>query len=164
MATGNRDQCKGSGGGAAHRQCPILLALRARCTLQARLLLLSSAVQGSSSNAPAAAPKRRLLRGAVAAAAEAAPAADYRQRASKDVRVLVVGATGYIGKFVVRELVSRGYNVVAFARERSGIGGKQTAEDVQKDFPGAGTCLKHVGLLACLLCSLAWQGRLGRWD
>lgn len=101
--------------------------------------LLSPDHQAFSSSASAAAPKRRQLRGAVAAAGEAAaPAADYRQRAPKDVRVLVVGATGYIGKFVVRELVSRGYNVVAFARERSGIGGKQTAEDVQKDLPGAG--------------------------
>lgn len=35
-------------------------------------------------------------------------------------RVFVVGATGYIGKFVVRELVARGYEVVSFARERSG--------------------------------------------
>ena len=33
---------------------------------------------------------------------------------------MVFGATGYIGRFVVRELVSRGYQVVAFARERSG--------------------------------------------
>lgn len=92
----------------------------------------------TSSSTPAAAPERRQLRGTVAAAKEAAaPAADYRQRAPKDVRVLVVGATGYIGKFVVRELVSRGYNVVAFARERSGIGGKQTAEDVKKELAGA---------------------------
>ncbi|MEI7749209.1 MAG: NmrA family NAD(P)-binding protein, partial [Chlorobiaceae bacterium] len=37
-------------------------------------------------------------------------------------RVFVVGATGYIGKFVVRELVGRGYDVVSFVRERSGIG------------------------------------------
>jgi divinyl chlorophyllide a 8-vinyl-reductase len=35
-------------------------------------------------------------------------------------RVFVVGATGYIGKFVVRELVTRGCEVVSFARERSG--------------------------------------------
>ena len=45
---------------------------------------------------------------------------------------MVFGATGYIGKFVVKELVKRGYNVVAFAREKSGIGGKQSAQDVQK--------------------------------
>ena len=46
--------------------------------------------------------------------------------------MLVVGATGYIGKFVVRELVKRGYDVVALARERSGVGGKATRDDVQR--------------------------------
>lgn len=62
---------------------------------------------------------------------------DYRSKPASDIRVLVVGATGYIGKFVVRELVNRGYQVVAFCREKSGIGGKQGMEDVQKEFPGA---------------------------
>ncbi len=57
---------------------------------------------------------------------------DYRQRDARDVRVVVFGATGYIGKCVVKELVKRGYNVVAFAREKSGIGGKQSTQDVQK--------------------------------
>ncbi len=46
--------------------------------------------------------------------------------------MLVVGATGYIGKYVVKELVKRGYDVVALARERSGIGGKASREDVQR--------------------------------
>ena len=55
-----------------------------------------------------------------------------RGRPPADVRVLVVGATGYIGKFVVKELVKRGYQVVAFARERSGIGGKASADDTRK--------------------------------
>ena len=87
----------------------------------------------------------------MAAAASSAPAADYRQRAPADVRVLVVGATGYIGKFVVKELVQRGYNVVAFARERSGIGGKQSAEDVRAEFPGAGAAL-------LALWVLGWRG------
>lgn len=68
----------------------------------------------------------------------AGAAGDFRERPPGEVRVLVVGATGYIGKFVVRELVKRGYNVVAFARERSGIGGKQSAEDVRKELAGAG--------------------------
>ena len=40
------------------------------------------------------------------------------------MRVLVVGSTGYIGKFVTRELVKRGYITVALARERSGIKGR----------------------------------------
>ena len=55
-----------------------------------------------------------------------------RKRPPPDVRVLVVGATGYIGKFVVKELVKRGYQVVAFARESSGIGGKASADDTRR--------------------------------
>ena len=67
----------------------------------------------------------------------AAAGDDYRQRAPQDIRVLVVGATGYIGKFVVKELIKRGYNVVAFSREKSGVGGKQSMDAVKKDFEGA---------------------------
>ena len=58
--------------------------------------------------------------------------ADFRDREPKDIRVLVVGATGYIGKFVVKELIKRGYNVLAFAREKSGVGGKASMEDTKK--------------------------------
>lgn len=59
----------------------------------------------------------------------AADSADYRPKENKDIRVLVVGSTGYIGKFVVKELIKRGYNVVAFAREKSGVGGKASMDD-----------------------------------
>ncbi len=62
----------------------------------------------------------------------AAASADYRSQDNKDVRVLVVGATGYIGKFVVKELIKRGFDVVAFAREKSGIGGKASKDDTVK--------------------------------
>ena len=62
---------------------------------------------------------------------------DYRSRPPEQVRVVVFGATGYIGRFVVRELVERGYRVVAFARERSGIGGRQSQEQVINDLKGA---------------------------
>ena len=62
---------------------------------------------------------------------------DFRSRPPEQVRVVVFGATGYIGRFVVKELVERGYQVVAFARERSGIGGRQSREQVVADFPGA---------------------------
>ncbi|GFH17043.1 NAD(P)-bd_dom domain-containing protein, partial [Haematococcus lacustris] len=51
----------------------------------------------------------------------------------KDVRVLVVGCTGYIGKFVTKELIRRGYNVVAFTREKAGIKGKLGKEDIQRE-------------------------------
>ena len=62
---------------------------------------------------------------------------DFRSRPPGEIRVVVFGATGYIGRFVVKELVQRGYQVVAFARDRSGIGGKQTRDTVTADFPGA---------------------------
>jgi len=55
----------------------------------------------------------------------------------QDVRVVIFGATGYIGRFVVKEYISRGYAVTAFARPRSGVNGKKTEEDVRQDFPGA---------------------------
>ena len=38
---------------------------------------------------------------------------------------------------MVHELVERGYQVVAFARERSGIGGRQNKEQVINDLQGA---------------------------
>jgi divinyl chlorophyllide a 8-vinyl-reductase len=60
---------------------------------------------------------------------------DYRSRPPEQVRVVVFGATGYIGRFVVKELVERGYQVIAFARERSGIGGRQSKDEVIADFP-----------------------------
>ena len=62
---------------------------------------------------------------------------DFRSRPPGEIRVVVFGATGYIGRFVVKELVQRGYQVVAFARDRSGIGGKKTRDTVTADFPGA---------------------------
>lgn len=39
--------------------------------------------------------------------------------APSDKRVVIVGATGYIGKFVVKEAVRRGYNTVAVVRPES---------------------------------------------
>jgi len=55
----------------------------------------------------------------------------------KDVKVMVAGCTGYIGRFVTKELISRGYQVVAFSREKSGVGGKKSMDDVKADFAGA---------------------------
>jgi len=50
-------------------------------------------------------------------------------------RVTVVGGTGYIGKFVVKELADRGYDVTAVVREKSGVGGKANLDQVRGDFP-----------------------------
>jgi len=52
-------------------------------------------------------------------------------------RVLVVGATGYIGKFVVRELVARGHVVVAVARRRAGVGGAERESETERQLAGA---------------------------
>ena len=57
--------------------------------------------------------------------------------AKRQKRIFVVGATGYIGKFVVRELVARGYEVVSFARERSGVGASKTAEQTRQELDGS---------------------------
>jgi len=54
-----------------------------------------------------------------------------------DVRVVIFGATGYIGRIVVREFCKQGYDVTAFARPRAGVGGKQSAEDVRRDLSPA---------------------------
>jgi DNA-binding NtrC family response regulator len=61
----------------------------------------------SRRSAAAAAPRAQ-----AAGAAEAA-SAEIARRAPKDVRVVVAGPTGYIGKFVTKELISRGYQARA---------------------------------------------------
>lgn len=54
-----------------------------------------------------------------------------------NTRVVIFGATGYIGRFVVMEFIKQGYQVVAFSRERSGVKGKKSPDDVKKDLDGA---------------------------
>lgn len=70
------------------------------------------------------------------------------------MNVLVVGSTGYIGKFVVRELVRRGFNVVAVARERSGIRGRNDRDRTLEELGGATVCFSDVTDLATLKSSL----------
>lgn len=52
-------------------------------------------------------------------------------------RVFVAGATGYIGRRVVAELVDRGHHVCAFSRERAGIGARLSRREIEAILPGA---------------------------
>ncbi|GBG44104.1 hypothetical protein CBR_g77624 [Chara braunii] len=79
---------------------------------------------------------------------------DYRSRPPQDVRVLVVGATGYIGKYVVRELVSRGFSVITVAREQSGIGGKAGKDQTKAELAGTEVRFGSVTDPASLAASL----------
>ncbi|GMH35648.1 hypothetical protein BSKO_03516 [Bryopsis sp. KO-2023] len=94
---------------------------------------------GLRQTSPRFIPDRAIVSGrfrVAAAAAETSPETDFRKREPKDVKALVVGSTGYIGKFVVKELVNRGYDVTAFAREKSGVKGATSQDDLVKEFPG----------------------------
>lgn len=56
---------------------------------------------------------------------------------TSDVHVVVFGATGYIGRVVVSEFCRQGYSVTAFARRRSGVGGRQDEAGVEADLSPA---------------------------
>ncbi|XP_043709982.1 divinyl chlorophyllide a 8-vinyl-reductase, chloroplastic [Telopea speciosissima] len=74
----------------------------------------------------------------------------FREKNPRDVNVLVVGSTGYIGKFVVKELVNRGFNAIAIARERSGIRGRNSKEETLEQLNGANVCFSDVTHLGSL--------------
>lgn len=67
------------------------------------------------------------------------------------LRVLVVGSTGYIGRFVVRALVERGHRVTAFARPSAGIGGRDDKAATRAALPGAEVRFGDVTRLEALL-------------
>jgi len=52
-------------------------------------------------------------------------------------RVLVLGATGTIGRAAARALVQRGHEVVCFVRPRAGVSGALSADDSARLLPGA---------------------------
>jgi divinyl chlorophyllide a 8-vinyl-reductase len=71
--------------------------------------------------------------------------------AHQSKRIFVVGATGYIGKYVTRELVSRGYDVVSFARRRSGVNATTSEEETRKQLKGSEIRFGDVSDIASLL-------------
>ncbi|UWX58520.1 NAD(P)-dependent oxidoreductase [Chlorobaculum sp. MV4-Y] len=70
---------------------------------------------------------------------------------TRNKRVFVVGATGYIGKFVVRELVARGYEVVSFARPRSGVNASTTEDETRRQLKGSEVRFGDVSNMESLL-------------
>ncbi|XP_010524762.1 PREDICTED: divinyl chlorophyllide a 8-vinyl-reductase, chloroplastic [Tarenaya hassleriana] len=85
-----------------------------------------------------------------AAISEAASSASFRNKNPNDINVLVVGSTGYIGRFVVNELIKRGFNVIAVARERSGIRGRSDKQETLNQLQGANVCFSDVTQLDVL--------------
>ncbi|CAH8392022.1 unnamed protein product [Eruca vesicaria subsp. sativa] len=78
----------------------------------------------------------------------------FRNKPANEINILVVGSTGYIGRFVVKELVSRGFNVIAVAREKSGVRGKNNKEETLKQLKGANVCFSDVTDITSLQESL----------
>ncbi|XP_058083920.1 divinyl chlorophyllide a 8-vinyl-reductase, chloroplastic [Magnolia sinica] len=89
----------------------------------------------------------------VSTAPNSAPS--FRAKDPKDITILVVGSTGYIGRFVVKELVRRGFNVISVARGRSGIRGRSSKEDTLQELQGSIVCFSDVTDTAALEESLA---------
>lgn len=52
--------------------------------------------------------------------------------------IVVFGATGYIGRAVVEELMARGHSVTAFTRQKSGIKGDESLDAVKASFSSSG--------------------------
>ena len=69
-----------------------------------------------------------------------------------------MGSTGYIGKFVVRALVARGHDVVAFARPQAGVGGREDKAATCAALAGAHVHFGDVTQLDSLL-GVGAQGR-----
>ncbi|CAL4931019.1 unnamed protein product [Urochloa decumbens] len=107
---------------------------------------------------------RRRGRGPLLASSAAAPPAPaeaaqpFRSLPASETTVLVTGATGYIGRYVVRELLRRGHRVLAVARPRSGIRGRNSPEDVVADLAPAQVVFSDVTDPAALLADLTPHG------
>ncbi|GMI69797.1 3,8-divinyl protochlorophyllide a 8-vinyl reductase, PALE-GREEN AND CHLOROPHYLL B REDUCED 2 [Hibiscus trionum] len=71
----------------------------------------------TSKSTPFNTERFKLVKALATKPVETSVSASFRNKNPKAINVLVVGSTGYIGKFVVKELVNRGFNVIAVARE-----------------------------------------------
>lgn len=90
--------------------------------------------------------------------APTAAAQPFRSLAPSETTVLVTGATGYIGRFVVRELLRRGHRILAVARPRSGVRGRNSPEDVVADLAPARVVFSDVTDPDALLADLSAHG------
>ena len=73
-------------------------------------------------------------------------------RSADAKRVLVLGATGAMGRATVRALVRRGHDVVCFVRPRAGVGSALTPDDSAKLLQGSAVRFGHVTDPASLVC------------
>lgn len=62
---------------------------------------------------------------------------DESYQSPKRMRVMVAGATGYIGRHVVRELLSRGHDVVSLVRQRWRSGPAMTRDSMKRWLAGS---------------------------
>ncbi|KAG9129662.1 hypothetical protein Leryth_017737 [Lithospermum erythrorhizon] len=108
----------------------------------------------SSNNLKGNKQKWKMIKASSTSLVEAPKKALFRAKNPRDINVLVVGSTGYIGKFVTKELMKRGFNVIAIARERSGIRGKVGREETLDMLSGASVCFSDVANLDVLEKSL----------
>lgn len=90
---------------------------------------------------------------------ENASPSSFRSKNPKEINILVVGSTGYIGKFVVKELVNRGFSVIGIAREKSGIRGRVSKKETLNELNGANVCFSDVTHLDTLEKSLESLGK-----
>ncbi|XP_037420907.1 divinyl chlorophyllide a 8-vinyl-reductase, chloroplastic-like [Triticum dicoccoides] len=139
-------------------------------------LLLSSRLPTSTATASIAAPRptpcslscpltaakacRRggcILASSATSPPRASPAAaqPFRSLPPSETTIVVTGAMGYIGRFVVRELLRRGHPVVAVTRPRSGIRGKNSREEVVSDLAPARVVFSDVTDPGALLADLS---------
>jgi len=97
---------------------------------------LSASFSFAAAACAAAAHRRQRRRGAARRGGATAVAALVEQPVLEGpkMRVVVFGGTGYIGRATVKELAARGHSVVVLTRDRSGIGGEQSLDDVRASF------------------------------